>query len=473
MMTVRSGVLVPMMASLLAHAPAVVRAKETQVVTVRYAVGPEKPLPPGLNAVAVIDAGVETRGTQEQQRERKWSQIAADMIEAMVQTGAAEFSAPLRVVDRRNTRHILQEQDLRLAGLVEGPAAMQAGKLLAVQGLITSDITIRIDEVRDTRSTLDWAAILGNVAGGLGGQLQPGALVQPRPGVVVQPQPLPARPRYVVRRDPQTSKRSRYYYRSERAPRGVPVDPRYAPPPVVLPQPVPVPVPVQPIGQPLLTREVEEISRHITIQCTFALIDAVTGESILRYAPPPIQKQDGSSPDFFFGGMVREVQLDPVDHFIGELVEQETRRFVSMMVPVEVEYTYELIGRHTAGEKAVRALRADDYIEAVALFEANLRKEPDEHESAFALGVVHELMREPGRALDWYRRAAAMDDVDDDELQVYLAAKDRLAGHLLRILKPGAPAPLAAPAATAGAASKPAENGTPGGRDPVRFGFRD
>jgi len=457
-------------------------AKEKQAVTISYVLAPARPLPEGLKAVAVIDSGVETKGARQDEREQKWSTMAADLIESMLANSAARFGSGLKVAQRRQTAAILKEQDLKLAGLVEGDAAAKAGKLLDVQGLITSRITVNIDVQKGTKSTLDWGRILGGLTqpqpqpaprqpraypGSAApgerpvypGSTEPGKTPDPKdtrqkrtpssprdtrnsdPNAVQQrryvPDPRYARdPRYV--RDPRYLRYRRYYYYDSRyqptAPPGVVVVPAPAPGPG--PQPLPVEPPPQE-GGPFGTREVEEISRHITVQCTFSLIDAVTGAAIAHFSPPPYQKQDTASPNFLFGSIADEAKLDPIDHFIGELVERAAQEFVSMIVPTEVEYSYVVVGRGKEGERGIRALRADDYPGAMELFLAARRKDPDEHETVFALGVVSELLADPQRALEYYRQACAM-DADKEELQQYVAAKKRLNEHIARIMKPQA-----------------------------------
>src|SRR4030095_13462252 len=76
-------------------------AKEKELITIAYVVSPPKPLPEGLKTVAVIDSGVETRGAQENERERKWSTMAADMIEAMLSDGSTRFPSGLKVAPGR------------------------------------------------------------------------------------------------------------------------------------------------------------------------------------------------------------------------------------------------------------------------------------------------------------------------------------------------------------------------------------
>jgi hypothetical protein len=197
------------------------------------------------------------------------------------------------------------------------------------------------------------------------------------------------------------------------------------------------------------------------VQCSFTLIDAATGAAILQYSTPPVQKHDRKSPDFLFGSMMGEKDLDPVDHFIGELVEQSTREFVSMLVPVQVSARYELVARHSASEEALRALRADDYTGAMQSFEREIRKYPDDDAAIFAMGVVSEMMGKPEQALQYYRRTLASKDVDKDDLPVYTAAKDRLTQHLGRIMKPLPPGTVPPGPNPASPPAQPAAVNTP------------
>jgi hypothetical protein len=432
-------------------------AKEQQAVTVSYVIGPHGALPEGLRAVAVINSGVSTQGMQQDEREAKWSVMAADMIEAMLQAGSGLVAQPIMVAKRSETQAVLREHDMALAGLVAGDQAANAGKLLAVQGLITSRIVVQIEEQRGTRSTLDWMSIMGGAMretlGGRGEPRQP--VVAPTPA----PAPAPA-PRGVQRRQPTQIRRGAdgRIYTVERTPG------RVVPPPHYRGNPAQIYVP-QPRsafqherssaggGLMIQTREVEEISRSLTVQCSFTLIDVATGQALLQYSPPPFRKQDKRSPDFFFGSLMGEKELDPVDHFIGELVERATQEFVSMLVPVQVSYTYELTARRSAAEAGLRALRADDYAGAIANFQQELAKYPDRHEAMFAIGVTYELMGRHEEALQEYRRALATKGVGDDELRMYTAAKDRLTAHIGRILPPIPPGGFAPGSLGAGPAA--------------------
>lgn len=367
-------------------------AKEKQVVTVSYMLAPDRTLPPEIKAVAIIDSGVESiDGIKGNAREKKWSLIAADIIEAMLRGDTAGGPSGVTVVQRRATKQILDEQDLQLAGIVEGDAAMKAGKLLAVQGLIASTIRIQIDTQRSVKSSIDWTGIMG-------GSFEELARPRQRP---VHYRPGPGGPR---------------------GPASNPYGRRGAPRPGSG-------------GFGIPNREVEEISRNLTVQCSFRLIDATTGATVVQFSPPVFQKTDKKSPDFLFGGMIDQGDLDPVDHFIGELVERACREFVGKMAPTRVAFPYEIIGRGKNGEAAVRAIRADDYATAMRMFEAAHQDKPEEHDTVFALGVTCELAGDYSRALESYRKLVAMEDVDEDDLPMYLEAKQRLTAHLPRIMR--------------------------------------
>jgi len=189
-------------------------------------------------------------------------------------------------------------------------------------------------------------------------------------------------------------------------------------------------------GGTLGAREAEAISRNLTLQCKFSMMDAATSKSLFEYAPRPFRKLDKKKPNPVFGRSAGEADLDPADAYIGELVELGTREFVSMFVPVEVEYSYQLESSSSReSQTGIRLLRADDYEAARKSFLAAIRKRPEDHKSLFALGVTSELLQDYDAALKYYRQAVACPKLDDDELARYLAAKDRLTAHKDRIRK--------------------------------------
>lgn len=183
-------------------------------------------------------------------------------------------------------------------------------------------------------------------------------------------------------------------------------------------------------------REAEAISRNIALQCKFAMLDAANSKALFEYAPKPYRKTDSKKPSAVFGRSSGEADLDPVDMYIGELVERGTREFVSMFVPVEVEYTYDLESAATKESAAgIRAMRADNYEAAISNFKAAVQNDPNDARSMFAMGVAAEMTQDWDTALKCYRQAAAMPDLDEDVQAAILAAKERVTTHKDRIRK--------------------------------------
>lgn len=147
-------------------APGLARAAEEHKVGLSYSLAPLKPLPEGFRTVTVLDSGVETAGVKPSEREARWSQIAADIVEGAL-LATSDLPNGLTVVKRDQTAAVLREHDMALAGLVTGDPAVRAGKLLAVQGLITSQITIDIAHQQGVRAkrSVDWETILSRYRG--------------------------------------------------------------------------------------------------------------------------------------------------------------------------------------------------------------------------------------------------------------------------------------------------------------------
>lgn len=357
-------------------------AKERAEITLTYQVAPTRELPHGLNAVAVIDAAVRADEEDAARREHRWSSLAADMIESMLinaDDGSNPDGATLTVVDRRNMAAVLKEHDLRAAGIVGGETAQQLGQILDVQGLILSRIQIDIIEEESRSRSVDWGQFLtGAVAASNG-----------RSGGYDDGPPFGGRGR--GRRGPAP------VYEED---------------------------------------EVVEISRHLTVRCSFRLLDAVTGRTLYSHDPPPYRKTDKSSPVFMFGTVIHEEELNPLDHFIGELVERAAREFVGKLVPVTLEMKVTVIGKGKQGEAGVRALRSGDYESARDLLKQAIVKDPDDHENIFALGVTFELLGRPENALYCYQRAAGHEEANEEEAGDYIAARDRVAAYVAQMDTP-------------------------------------
>ena len=333
--------------------------KETFNVTILYVLEPTEELPEGLTTLAVLDAGTEVTGGEDDARAKKWAALAADGMERMIQESASKFGTGLSVAKRDATTKILAEQDLKAAGLVDTSTATQAGKLLDVQALITSKINIIVEVNKSKKTSFDLTHLAGFGGRGWGGG-----------------------------------------------------------------------------SAGVGAREADAISRNLTVACKFSMVDAATGETYFDYAPKPFAKHDKKTPGAFFGRSSGEGDLDALDMYIGELVETGTREFVGIFVPCEVEYAYELSSsRNESSAAGVAAMRADEYETAMQHFKTAIAEDPKDHRSAFCMGVTNELMGDWDTALKSYKQVCGVLGVDDDEMDRYLAAKNRLAAHKDRIRK--------------------------------------
>ncbi len=182
------------------------------------------------------------------------------------------------------------------------------------------------------------------------------------------------------------------------------------------------------------TEEVETVSRNLTVQCSFSMYDKA-GNLICQYSPDPFRKLDKAKPSPVFGSSKTEANLDSADGIIGELVEQGTREFVSMFVPTQMKYQYEIESSSNEDSAAgVRQMRGRFYDQAINSFKAALAEKGSDYRSMFCLGLCYELTGKYDDAINCYRQAASSKGVDEKEAAIYQAAADRLNRHKARIL---------------------------------------
>ena len=360
------------------------QAKDRENVTISYVIPSKQALPPGIRTLTVVDFGAISNEPQAaDMRALKWSAIGADLTEAMLRASTADGSAII-VTQRSQTRqaYFNQEDTSGSAGLLRPEAATRLGTALNVNALAVGDIEIQINDLQGRRR-VNWDRILGGVGG--------------------RPSQRRYEPRY--QRDGDWD-RDRAYYRGSR---------RYG-------------------GRALnmSPSEIDEVNRALSVKCTFALLDSANGQPIAQYTPPAMQRRDNRPPNFAFGRYMPDQELNPIDYFIGELVERAAQDFVNQIAPTRVEVTYLLEGSGKDYERGLRYYRQRDYRRAYDAFEDAHQDERDDAEYPFAMGVMAELMGDLPRALDLYRRATTSEDIDDDELPQYLEARDRLAAHLGR-----------------------------------------
>lgn len=372
---IKHGVMLSMVAG---FGVSMVHAKDRQMVTVPYGTSAKQALPAGLRTVTVIDFGVTSTEPQAPLREAKWSALGADMMESMLRASGAD-GGPLVVVQRSQTRPALQQEVGGAYGLLPPDAVSKVCEILNLNGVVVGYVQVRIDD-KNNRQRVNWDRVLGGVGG--------------------RPNEGPYEPRY--QRDGDSDRHGAYARGSRRGSRQV----------------------------NLSRDEIDEVNRALSVECTFQVLDAANGRTVAELATPPMRRSDRVSPNFNFGRYLPDSELNPIDYFIGELVERAAQDFVSSIVPTRVNITYQLVGDGKDFRRGLQYLRENDYRRAYDAFEDAHHDEDDDAYYPFAMGVTAELMGDLPRALDLYRRALASDDIDDDLLPQYREARDRLDAYL-------------------------------------------
>ncbi|MEE9295574.1 MAG: tetratricopeptide repeat protein [Phycisphaerae bacterium] len=317
-------------------------ASQEAWVSVRYVLEPSKGLPPGMKAVSVENAKVNMVTDQ------RWSELAANTIQDLIQDANRRFGADLKVVDRKHLQQGMAEEDLAAAGLTDGASPGHGGKIMAAQGIIQSEINVKVETHRGKQTTI--SDIWGLGGGGVGaGEIR--------------------------------------------------------------------------------TREVDTISRNITVQTTFKLVDTVSNRNWITHSPPPFSKHDRTSTFILFGSAQTEASLTPRDEIIRQAVDTESREFVSLFLPCEMRFdVYVESSANEDCRNGVRMLRADAYEEAIHYFKRVLMDHPDDDRAAYGAAVAAEASGRYDDALKYYRRAYSIRPRPH-----YRIAKVRLAGHIGRI----------------------------------------
>ncbi len=159
------------------------------------------------------------------------------------------------------------------------------------------------------------------------------------------------------------------------------------------------------------TEEVEKVTRNITVQCHFRLLDAANAKVLIDHVSPTLRKTDKTETSAFFGSSKTEAELTPRDKIIGELVEKEVRKFIGQFFPISID---EVVTVESSGNDAckagVRFLSAGEYDEAIRMFDqAIASSEGGDKYAAFGKGVAYEAKGDYSKALDAYRTAVRLD----------------------------------------------------------------
>jgi hypothetical protein len=170
------------------------------------------------------------------------------------------------------------------------------------------------------------------------------------------------------------------------------------------------------------TTEVETVTRSMTVQTEFKLVDTANNRVWEHYSPRPYQGTDRTKASPIFGSSQTSAELTPEDEIVAELVERAARDFVSRLMPcrIDVEATV-----YSSGNKncvsGVKMLRGELFDQAITFFQTALGENPDDHRAAYGAGIACEATGRSDEALKYYQMACAGAD-----LREYRDARERM-----------------------------------------------
>ncbi len=178
------------------------------------------------------------------------------------------------------------------------------------------------------------------------------------------------------------------------------------------------------------SEEVEKISRNITVQCHFRLLDAANNKVLIDHVSPTLRKTDETKPSPFFGSSQTEAELTPRDKIIGELVEKEVRRFIGRFMKIKIEETFEVqSSKNKSCATGVKMLAASDYDQAIEMFKAAIAaSEEGDAYASFGMGAAYEAKGQLDEALKHYRTALRVDADVPGVVEAVKRVKGRMPG---------------------------------------------
>lgn len=160
------------------------------------------------------------------------------------------------------------------------------------------------------------------------------------------------------------------------------------------------------------TREVDEVSRSITVQCQFQL-KANDGSNaiIASHTGPWEQHSESAEAGFFFGSSKTEQDMTPRDKVIGAIIEKQLKQFMCKFVPTDIDTTVKVEpSGHDGSIAGAEALIAEDWAAALSDFKQAIAEDSRDDESLFGAGVAAEKLDRLKEALRYYKLAAGYED---------------------------------------------------------------
>lgn len=167
-------------------------------------------------------------------------------------------------------------------------------------------------------------------------------------------------------------------------------------------------------------------SRNITVSCQFQLKDVATNEIIYGYTGKPRRHYEGGKGGFFKKSKT-EVEMEPRDEVIAQIVEKELHVFMSKFVPVTFEDSTMVEPSGNENCKAgTAALNAEDWETALEKFKAAIAEKPEDGKALYGAAVACEKLGRFDEARKYYKQALGYEPEADNYLAGLARVEDQL-----------------------------------------------
>lgn len=154
------------------------------------------------------------------------------------------------------------------------------------------------------------------------------------------------------------------------------------------------------------TEEVDTVTRNMTVQTEFKLLDTSNNKVWTHYLPKTYRSTEKTEASPIFGSSQTEAELTPEDAIIATLIERGAREFVSKLMTcrIDVEAVVESSGNENCVQ-GVKMLRAESYDSALASFKLALTENPNDHRAAYGAAIACEASGKFDDAMKYYKQA--------------------------------------------------------------------
>jgi tetratricopeptide (TPR) repeat protein len=163
-------------------------------------------------------------------------------------------------------------------------------------------------------------------------------------------------------------------------------------------------------GMTIDSAPARRLKRTIAVSATVKLVAVATGKSILVYNNRLTETKD-LKPHLLMGSDAQEIEFQPEEEIINQLVSQIVDEFVGQLVPNEIHFVAKMgKPKSKLAKSAAKFIKAGDFAKALELSREAVEIKPDDHGAWYNLGLSYEATGDLVKALDAYGRASRIKD---------------------------------------------------------------